>query len=55
MVDPETGQYSGIITESDSMQLVAVGADIDFIHVAVFLSHQLSRLPAQKIATPLPL
>lgn len=38
VVNPESGQYSGIVTESDIMQLVAAGADIDSVHVATFLS-----------------
>lgn len=38
VVDPETGEYSGIVTESDIMQLVAAGADIDSVRVAAFLS-----------------
>lgn len=38
VVDPETGEYSGIVTESDIMQQVAAGADIDSVRVATFLS-----------------
>jgi len=38
VVEPETGQYSGIVTESDIMRLVAAGADIDTVPVATFLS-----------------
>jgi len=38
VVDPETGRYSGIVTESDIMQLVAAGADIDAVSVSTFLS-----------------
>ena len=38
VVDPETGQYSGIVTESDLMRLVAAGADIDTVTVDTFLS-----------------
>ena len=38
VVDPETGQYSGIVTESDLMRLVAAGADIDAVTVDTFLS-----------------
>lgn len=38
VVDPETGEYSGIVTESDIMQQVAAGADIDSVRVAAFLS-----------------
>ena len=38
VVDPETGQYSGIVTESDLMRLVAAGADIDAVTVDAFLS-----------------
>jgi CBS domain-containing protein len=38
VVDPETGEYSGIVTESDIMQQVAAGADIDSVRVAEFLS-----------------
>ena len=38
VLDPETGVYSGIVTESDIMQQVATGADIDSVCVAAFLS-----------------
>ncbi|WP_199722486.1 cyclic nucleotide-binding/CBS domain-containing protein [Haloarcula sp. Atlit-47R] len=38
VVEPETGQYSGIVTESDLMRLVAAGADIDTVTVDTFLS-----------------
>lgn len=38
VVDPETGTYSGIVTESDIMQLVAAGDDIASIRVDTFLS-----------------
>jgi len=38
VVDPETGEFSGIITESDIMQQVAAGADIGSVRVAAFLS-----------------
>ncbi|MFC7020851.1 MULTISPECIES: cyclic nucleotide-binding/CBS domain-containing protein [Haloarcula] len=38
VVDPETGEYSGIVTETDIMQQVAAGADIDSVNVAGFLS-----------------
>ena len=38
VVDPETGEYSGIVTESDIMKQVAAGADIDSVRVAAFLS-----------------
>jgi len=38
VIDPETGEFSGIITESDIMQQVAAGADIDSVRVAAFLS-----------------
>jgi CBS domain-containing protein len=36
--DPETGQYSGIVTESDIMELVAAGVAIDTVQVSTFLS-----------------
>ena len=36
--DSETGAYSGIVTESDIMQQVAAGADIESVRVATFLS-----------------
>ena len=38
VVVPETGRYSGIVTESEIMRLVASGADIDAVPVATFLS-----------------
>jgi CBS domain-containing protein len=38
VVDPETGEYSGIVTESDIMQQVAAGADIESVRVTTFLS-----------------
>jgi CBS domain-containing protein len=38
VVDPETGEYRGIVTESDIMQQVAAGADIESTRVATFLS-----------------
>lgn len=38
VVDPETGEYSGIVTASDIMQQVAAGADIESVRVAAFLS-----------------
>jgi len=38
VVDPETDEYSGIVTESDIMQQVAAGADIDSVRVDAFLS-----------------
>jgi CBS domain-containing protein len=38
VVDPETGEYSGIVTESDIMRQVAAGADVDSVRVAAFLS-----------------
>ena len=38
VVNPETGQYTGIVTESDLMRLVAAGADIDTVTVDTFLS-----------------
>ncbi|MFA9417128.1 cyclic nucleotide-binding/CBS domain-containing protein [Natrinema sp. HArc-T2] len=38
VVDPETGEYSGIVTQSDIMQQVAAGADIESVRVATFLS-----------------
>jgi len=38
VVDPETGEYSGIVTESDIMQQVAARADIESVRVATFLS-----------------
>ncbi|WP_226042710.1 CBS domain-containing protein [Natrinema sp. DC36] len=38
VVDPETGEYSGIVTESDIMQQVAAGADVESIRVTAFLS-----------------
>jgi|GEM_PF-3337512 CBS domain-containing protein len=31
VVDPVTGEYSGIVTESDIMQQVAAGADIESV------------------------
>ncbi|MDT3434708.1 CBS domain-containing protein [Haloarcula sp. 1CSR25-25] len=36
--DTETGAYSGIVTESDIMHQVAIGADIDSVRVKTFLS-----------------
>lgn len=41
VVDPETGEYSGIVTESDVMKQVAAGADIDSVRVSTFLSSPL--------------
>ncbi|MBX0297655.1 CBS domain-containing protein [Haloarcula nitratireducens] len=38
VVEPETGEYLGIVTESDIMQQVAAGADINSVRVAAFLS-----------------
>ncbi|MDG5778760.1 CBS domain-containing protein [Haloarculaceae archaeon H-GB11] len=38
VVDPMTGEYSGIVTESDIMQQVAAGADIESVRVSTFLS-----------------
>ncbi|QIO24393.1 CBS domain-containing protein [Haloarcula sp. JP-L23] len=38
VVDPETGEYIGIVTESDIMRQVAAGADIDSVPVTAFLS-----------------
>lgn len=38
VVDSETGEYRGIVTDSDIMQQVAAGADIDSVRVAAFLS-----------------
>ena len=38
VVDPVTGEYSGIVTESDIMQQVAAGADIESVRVSTFLS-----------------
>lgn len=38
VVDPETGESSGIVTESDIMEQVAAGTDIDSVRVAAFLS-----------------
>ena len=38
VVDPETDEYNGIVTESDIMQQVATGADIDAVRVGAFLS-----------------
>lgn len=41
VIDPETGEYRGIVTESDIMQQVAAGADIESVPVAAFLSSPL--------------
>lgn len=38
VVEPETGEYIGIVTETDIMQQVAAGADINSVRVATFLS-----------------
>ena len=38
VVDAEAGEYRGIVTESDIMQLVAAGTDIDSVRVPAFLS-----------------
>ncbi|MFC6863900.1 cyclic nucleotide-binding/CBS domain-containing protein [Halomicroarcula sp. GCM10025817] len=38
VVDPETGEYLGIVTETDVMQQVAAGADITSVRAAGFLS-----------------
>ncbi|GCF15882.1 hypothetical protein Harman_38170 [Haloarcula mannanilytica] len=38
VVDPETGEYIGIVTASDIMRQVAAGADIEFVRVDAFLS-----------------
>ncbi|MFD1562939.1 cyclic nucleotide-binding/CBS domain-containing protein [Haloarchaeobius amylolyticus] len=38
VVAPETGEVTGIVTESDIMQQVAAGADIESVRVDSFLS-----------------
>jgi CBS domain-containing protein len=38
VVEPETGEYLGIVTETDIMRQVAAGADITSVRVATFLS-----------------
>ncbi|MBX0325965.1 CBS domain-containing protein [Halomicroarcula sp. F13] len=38
VVDSETGEYIGIVTETDIMQQVAAGADINSVRVTAFLS-----------------
>lgn len=38
VVAPETGEIVGIVTESDIMQQVAAGADIESVRVESFLS-----------------
>jgi CBS domain-containing protein len=44
----ETGEYSGIVTESDIMRQVAAGADIESVSVASFLSAPLVTVPRSK-------
>jgi len=48
VIDPETDQYIGIVTESDIMQLVAAGADIDAIPVSTFLSAPIVTIASTK-------
>lgn len=48
VVESETGEYSGIVTESDIMQLVAAGADITAVRVATFLSTPLVTIARTK-------
>lgn len=41
VVDPETGEFIGIVTETDIMQQVAAGADTNSVRVASFVSSPL--------------
>lgn len=38
MTDSQTGEYSGIVTDSDIMCQVETGADTEFVRVRTFLS-----------------
>lgn len=46
MVDPETGDPLGIVTESDIIHQVAVGTDIESVTVDMFQSAPLITIPS---------